>query len=178
MGAPRFAGGSRLSQRGCFASGDGGLRAGTGTGIVAWAAAISVVRSGVVAGRGGSLVPLVGRDGSCSVDNAVRVVGRPLASANPTVGFRSGLLDSRQGPWEVTNPRSSSPGEESHSSLGSSKLPVLIAESDGTSNGADERITSVKIECYTDTQNGRRRDRYRSTTVCVAGLEGIGSSNP
>jgi hypothetical protein len=38
--------------------------------------------------------------------------------------FRLELYDSREGPWEVTTPRSSCPGEEYHSSPGHSRTPV------------------------------------------------------
>jgi hypothetical protein len=39
--------------------------------------------------------------------------------------FRDGLLDSREGPWEVMTPRSSCPGREPYSSPGRSKPPAF-----------------------------------------------------
>jgi hypothetical protein len=46
-----------------------------------------------------------------SADNALHAVGELIAFAAP-LDFRDGLLDSREGPWEVMTPRSSCPGEE------------------------------------------------------------------
>lgn len=46
-----------------------------------------------------------------SADNTVHAAGE-LAPVAVPLDFRNGLLDSREGPWEVTTPRSSCPGEE------------------------------------------------------------------
>ena len=59
-----------------------------------------------------------------SEDNTVHAVGALIAFAAPP-DFRDGLLDSREGPWEVTTPRSSYPGAELHSASGRTQPPVF-----------------------------------------------------
>src|SRR5262249_20112680 len=46
-----------------------------------------------------------------SSDNTVRGLGGLVASAAP-LDVRDGLIDSREGPWEVVTPRSSCPGAD------------------------------------------------------------------
>jgi hypothetical protein len=59
-----------------------------------------------------------------STNNAASAVAAAIAGAI-VLDSLADLLHSRKGPWEVTTPRSSCPGEDTHSSPGRSKPPAF-----------------------------------------------------
>lgn len=98
----------------------------------------------------------------------MHAVGGLIAFAVP-LDFRGGLLDSREGPWEVMTPRSSCPGEEHISSLGRGKPPARCEINTLTRNAA----SSQQLTRHSDTlTTWIRRDSMMipSRSICGKSL--------